>query len=41
MTSCNNNIYETKCYLNLFMIVADGMQSRTVLAMRIKDLYGV
>ena len=26
MTSSNNNIYELKCYLNVFKIVADKMQ---------------
>ena len=41
MISCNNNNYVLKCYLNLFMIVADVMQGRTVLAMRIKIVNGV
>ena len=41
MISCNNNNYVLKCYLNLFMIVADVMQGRTVLAMRIKVVNGV
>lgn len=37
MISSNNNIYEPKCYLNLFEIVADGMQGISMLAMRIND----
>ena len=37
MTSSNNNIYEIKCYLKLFVIVADGMQGSNGLAMRIND----
>ena len=41
MISCNTNNYVLKCYLNLFMIVADVMQGRTVLAMRIKVVNGV
>ena len=34
MNCSNNNNYMFKCYLKLFVIVADGMQGSTGLAMR-------
>ena len=37
MNYSNNNIYVTKCYLKLFEIVADGMQSTSRVAMRITN----
>ena len=33
MTLSNINIYELKCYINLFNVVSDRMRSCTVLAM--------
>ena len=34
MNCSNNNNYMFKCYLKLFVIVADGMQGSNALAMR-------
>lgn len=40
MTLSNINIYELKCYINLFNVVSDRMGSCTALAM-LRSIYNI